>query len=217
MPSLIISLAAGIGLLFGLLGGTFVAAGKVKLPPRPAPHAVKPVSMATSSAKSFDDFTKIAAELDSWRRELTERNNKALLLDAELAKREQLLQAERGALDQERSRLEHVQKDMEDRLIKIKQNETPRLQELADLYSTMKPDDAVSLLRVLPPEQATKVVTVMKQKTAAKLLSNWIEKYPGDKALVAQITNDLVRTIDQPSSSTDLSSNNPSSSSPANP
>lgn len=173
--------------------------------------------MATSSAKSFDDFTKIAAELDSWRRELTERNNKALLLDAELAKREQLLQAERGALDQERSRLEHVQKDMEDRLIKIKQNETPRLQELADLYSTMKPDDAVSLLRVLPPEQATKVVTVMKQKTAAKLLSNWIEKYPGDKALVAQITNDLVRTIDQPSSSTDLSSNNPSSSSPANP
>lgn len=196
MPSIIISIAAGLGLILGLFGGVFLALPQVKLPAIHAPAKAHVQDVTTP--KSFDDFTKIAAELDSWRRELTERNNKALLLDAELARREQVLQAERAALDKERANLDQVQKDLEDRLIKIKENEIPQLEEMANLYSTMKPDDAVILLRSLPQDQATRLLTVMKPKIRAKLLSSWIEKYPADKDILAQVTNDLIRTMKEP-------------------
>ncbi len=208
MPSIIISIAAGLGLILGLFGGVFLALPQVKLPAIHAP--AKSHAQDMPAPRSFDDFTKIAAELDSWRRELTERNNKALLLDAELARREQVLQAERSALDKERANLDQVQKDLEDRLIKIKDNEVPRLEEMANLYSTMKPDDAVVLLRSLPQDQATRLLTVMKPKIRAKLLSGWIEKYPADKALVAQVTNDLIRTMKEPAAA-DAGATTPSS------
>jgi len=202
MPSILISLAAGLGLIFGLLGGVFMAVPKVHLPPPPAAAPKLIGNDLMPQAKTFDDFSKIAAELDAWRNELTEKNNKALLLDAELARREQVLDAERDALDKERGRLDKVQKDLEDRLIKIKENEVPRLQEMADLYSTMKPADAVVLMRSLPQDQATRILTVMKQKIQAKLLSTWIETYPADKDIVAQITSDLMRTMNEPADAT---------------
>ena len=202
MPSILISLAAGLGLIFGLLGGVFMAVPKVHLPPPPAAAPKLIGNDLMPQAKTFDDFSKIAAELDAWRTELTEKNNKALLLDAELARREQVLDAERDALDKERARLDKVQKDMEDRLIQIKENEVPRLQEMADLYSTMKPADAVILMRSLPQDQATRILTVMKQKTQAKLLSAWIETFPADKDVVAQITSDLMRTMNEPADAT---------------
>jgi flagellar motility protein MotE (MotC chaperone) len=199
MPPFLISVIAGLALIGGLVGGTLLAVSKVKIPmPAPLHHKIAEVT----APKSFDDFSRVASELDTWRRELAEKNNKALLLDAELARREQLIQAERDALDKERDRLDQVQKDMEDRLVKIKENEGTRLQQLADLYSTMKPEGSIALLRALPPDQATKVLaTIMEKnkKVAAKLLDAWIATYPADQAAVAQITNDLVRTMNDAS------------------
>jgi flagellar motility protein MotE (MotC chaperone) len=199
MPPIIISLIASIAFLGGLLGGTALSVSKIKLPPPPPKKA--PFVEAVPP-KTFDDFSRVASELDTWRRELAEKNNKALLLDAELARREQMIGAERDALDKERARLTQVQKDMEDRLIKIKENEGPRLQQLADLYATMKPEGAVALLRALPNDQATKVLAVIPKKILAKLLDAWLANYPGDKAIIAQVTNDLVRTISDASAAT---------------
>jgi len=196
MAPVLISIAAGLGMIFGLLGGVFISLSKVKLPPPPRPHHVSFADTAPAAPKTFEDVSKVAAELDSWRRDLTEKNEKALALDAELARREEILRAEREALDKEKDRLSQVQKDMESRLIKIRESEAPRLEELAGLYKTMKPDSAIDLLRALPSEQVTKIfsTSTMDRKTQAKLLSIWVQKYPGDKAVVAQITNDLVRT-----------------------
>jgi Mg/Co/Ni transporter MgtE len=194
MPPVIISVVAGLGMIFGLLGGVFLTLSKVKLPAPPRPHHVSFSDSAPAAPKTFEDVSKVASELDSWRRDLNEKNEKALALDAELARREEILRAEREALDKEKDRLAQVQKDMESRLIKIRTDEAPRLEELAGLYKTMKPDSAVDLMRALPSEQVTKILTVMDRKVQAKLLSLWVQKYPGDKAVVAQITNDLVRT-----------------------
>ncbi len=204
MPAIIIALAGAIAFLCGLLGVTVFSVGQLKLPPPP----MKKAKMAEVTApKSFDDFSRVASELDTWRRELAEKNNKALLLDAELARREQLLDAERDALDKERQHLTQVQKDMEDRLIKIKENEGPRLQQLAELYSTMKPEGAVALLRALPTDQATKVLAVLPKKVLAKLLDAWIAGYPADQAVIAQVTNDLVRTIADTASGANAAAN----------
>ncbi|SDU25042.1 hypothetical protein SAMN05444156_2859 [Verrucomicrobium sp. GAS474] len=196
MAPVIISIAAGLGMIFGILGGVFISLSKVKLPAWP--HA-KHVSFADSTPtvpKTFEDVSKVASELDSWRRDLNEKNEKSLSLDAELARREEIIRAEREALDKEKDRLAQVQKDMESRLIKIRESEAPRLEELAGLYKTMKPDSAIDLMRALPSEQVTKILSTsaMDRKVQAKLLSLWVSKYPGDKAIVAQITNDLVRT-----------------------
>ncbi len=194
MAPIIISVAAGLGMIFGLLGGVFISLSKVVLPAPPHVHHMSFTDAAPAVPKTFEDVSKVASELDSWRRDLNEKNEKALALDAELARREEIIRAEREALDKEKERLAQVQKDMEARLIKIQANEQPRLEELSSLYKTMKPDSAVDLMRALPSEQVTKILTVMDRKIQAKLLSLWVQKYPEDKVAVAQITNDLVRT-----------------------
>ena len=204
MPPFAIALIAGIAMVAGLFGGTVMALSKLHLPPPPpppkAPLLVK--ETVSSTPKTLEDFSKVASELDSWRRELTEKNNKALLLDSELVRREQLIQAERVALDKERARLDEVLKNIENRLIKIKTNEGAQLQQIVDLYGKMKPEAAVTLLQSLPEEQATKVVAKIDDpKLKAKLIETWLSlaRTPADKEKIARITTNLLRTIDEPS------------------
>jgi flagellar motility protein MotE (MotC chaperone) len=170
-PAIIITVAGGLGLIFGLLGGFMASIPSVKLPPKKVPIVLDLEQPSEKVPKTEEDFTQVANELDAWRRELSEKRNQALQYDAELLKREQVMKAEREALNRERQRVMGLQKEVEDRLIKIKGTEEPKLQELADLYKTMKPEDAAQLIKNQDPEQAAKVLSKMSAKVQAKLLT----------------------------------------------
>jgi flagellar motility protein MotE (MotC chaperone) len=170
-PAIIITVAGGLGLIFGLLGGSMASIPSVKLPPKKTPVVLDLEQPSEKVPKTVEDFTQVAKELDAWRRELSDKRNQALQYDAELLKREQVIKAEREALTRERQRVMGLQKDVEDRLIKIKSSEEPKLQELAELYKTMKPEDAAQLIKSQEPEQAAKVLSKMSAKVQAKLLT----------------------------------------------
>jgi Mg/Co/Ni transporter MgtE len=84
--------------------------------------------------------------------------------------------------------LTQLQKDIETSLIKIKSTEEPKLQEMADLYASMKPEDAVSLLKQLSTTDAIKIFTHLQPKIKSKFISYWLNTAASDdekKALMS--------------------------------
>ncbi len=174
MPiAVIISLAAGLGLIFGLLGAIMTSLPNLKIPHKKNHQEYVDLSESAAPTK-MDDLTGVAKELEAWRKELTEKQNRELQFDAELLKREDLLKAEKEALTREEQKLTDLQKDIETSLIRVKASEEPKLQELADLYKSLKAEDAVQLLKKASTIDAIKVFTHLDLKTQSKFISVWL-------------------------------------------
>ena len=193
--SIIIAVAAAIGMILGLVGGVYMSVPKIKLPEKKQEVIV---DLADPVApKTMDDFTQVAKELDDWRKELTAKRDQSIRYDAELLKREQLLRAERDALNRERQRLTDLQKDIQTSLIKIKASEEPKLAQMADLYQTMKAEDSVALLKEMNTSDATKIFTHLSEKTQAKYVSIWLNtaQTPEDKKALMNILDAMKKVV----------------------
>jgi flagellar motility protein MotE (MotC chaperone) len=214
-PAVLISVGAAIGLIFGLLAGTTVGISKVQLPPKPRP-VILDLTQPGVTPKTLDDVTQVAKEMDEWRQELTEQRNQNIQQDADLIKREQLVRAERDALTRERQRVISLTQELETQIIRIKDSEAPKLQELADLYTTMKPEEAQQILRARYNDSRSDVVKIMSKmrpKIQAKVISAWLKSAGNndlEKNIVAEITVDMkkITTSQPPSALNDASMNN---------
>lgn len=193
-----------------------IATAKANLPP-PAPAPVvaaavpdvrKEESSQEPSVQRWVVPQKVAEELNTWRHELEEKEKKLLAQDADILRRNNLLNAEREALGKERARLSEMQKDIEERLILVSKADTANLEQVSTLYSNMKPVESAGIMRQLSDEQNAKLLGIMKPTKSAKILETWSRTFPDDRERLAHISDAMrviIKTDDQPQ----VSLNNP--------
>ncbi len=185
-------------------GGSFffamqkaIATAKANMPP-PAPViVVEPKKEEPPPEPGTEKWVmpqKLAEELNTWRHELEEREKKLLAQDAEILRRNNLINAEREALGKERARLSEMQKNIEERLILVSKTDNANLEQVSNLYSTMKPIEACGIMRQLPDEQNAKLLGIMKPTKSAKILETWSRTFPDDRERLARIS-DAMRVV----------------------
>lgn len=152
---------------------------------------------------------KVAEELDGWRKDLDQREKKLLVLDAELLRRSNLLNTEEESLKSEREKLLTLQKDIEIRLLAVSQTESTNNEQVANLYSTMKPAEAAGIIRQLPDQLAAKLLSIMKPTKSAKIIEIWSRTYPDDCERLAKISDDMRLIVAPPEPSKVTLNSNP--------
>lgn len=154
--------------------------------------------------QTTDSLAKTAEEMELWSKDLKKREEEQLARDRDLIDREELLKNERAAINVERDRVLELQtrideqlqkhkKEIESRVLTINKGEDGNLQKMADLYSLMKIDENVELLRGTPDDQVAKLMGLTKVKRQAKLLETWASKHPDDRERILRITETMKR------------------------
>lgn len=138
--------------------------------------------------KTTEYLEKTAKELDTWRAEMEKKKQDLMALDQNIIQREKLMREERVALNHDREELSKTQKKIEDRLVKISDSEAANIQQTALLYSAMKAEENIKLLRPLADDQVARLMAVTKLKRNAKVLETWSRLYPDDSERLVRIT-----------------------------
>ena len=102
-----------------------------------------------------DEINKLAADLKEEREALDARGK-------ELDQFEKRLIAEKEELRRVRAELDGMRKEVTDNIPKIEASERQNVKSLAKTYSTMKPKDAVSVLREMDDSSIVKILASMK-------------------------------------------------------
>lgn len=162
--------------------------------------------------KTSETLTKTAEELDLWRADLEKARERQLVLDQDLLRREELIKNERAALNVEREKAVELQhrmeellkqhkKEIDERMLKINQDETANLTKMADLFSQMKIEQNIELLRGMPDDQIAKLMALTKVKRQAKLLETWSKLHATEVDRILKITEAMKRFSNDTASS----------------
>lgn len=180
-----------------------IATAKANMPPPVVEAVVEKTEAAPPPEPGTEKWVvpqKVAEELNTWRKELEEREKKLLAQDADILRRNNLINAEREALGRERAKLSTMSKEIEERLIVVSQADTTNLEQVAQLYSTMKPGESAGIMRQLTDEQNARLLGIMKPTKSAKILETWSRTFPDDRERLARISDQMrviVKTDEQ--------------------
>ena len=171
--------------------GSFDVIIKKHAPQREEPAHVKITEEKVApveAPKTTEYLQKTAEELDAWRQEMEKKKKDLVALDQNIIQRENLMHEERASLNRERDELNKTQKKIEDRLVKISDTEAANIQEMALMYSAMKPEENIKLLRPLADDQIARIMAVTKLKRNAKILETWSRLFPDDNERLVRVT-----------------------------
>lgn len=143
-------------------------------------------------------FTGVAEEMDKWKEQLAAKEKKLLAMDAELLRREKELEALVKSQSDSILKAKAELEEMKQQYLFIESQEQTRLQESADLISTMKPDGSVAILREMPNNDIAKLLTKMKSKSASKILQSWSTAHKQDLPRLAEVMTILRKVSEKP-------------------
>lgn len=153
------------------------------------PHAEEDPDLAhmvntTGPSWEFNnpELDQLVADLKREREHLTERDKQ---LD-ELAAR---LQAERAEINRATNAVAQLQRDFDQNVTRLKDEEQANLKKLAKLYTTMSTDGAVLVMKELPDDTLVKLFAIMKEAEIAPLIELLSKPTASDAKRVAVLTD----------------------------
>lgn len=126
-----------------------------------------------------DEINKLAADLKEERDTLDERERGLDLIEKRLA-------GERDELGKARAELEGMRHEVTDRIPKIEASEVTNVKNLAKTYSSMKPADAVAVLREMDDPSIVKILASMKADIIGAIFQEMTKVKDGDTTLAAR-------------------------------
>lgn len=141
-----------------------------------------------------DEINKLAANLKDEREALDERSK-------ELDQFEKRLAGERDELRKVRAELEGMRREVTDNIPKIEASEKQNIKNLAKTYSTMKPQDAVAVMRELDDSSIVKILSSMKADVVGVIFQEMAKAKDADGTLAvraARISEQLRLIQSQP-------------------
>lgn len=144
--------------------------------------------------KGWDFWTiemeNLSAELKDERARL---RKQAELLDQRAAR----LTSEEKAFAQLRSEVEAMRRQIADRVIEVKADESKNLKTLAATYTTLSPKAAVAIVRELEDNTAVKILSLMKPDVVGPIFEEMGRAAQGDAALAqrAALLSEKLRLI----------------------
>lgn len=167
------------------LGTTFALMQGLDLKP-PVEEEPDPAHIANTTGPSWEfnnpELDQLVADLRREREHLGEREKQ---LD-ELAAR---LQAEKAEISRATNAVVQLQRDFDQNVTKLKEEEQANLKKLAKLYNTMTPEGAVLVMKELPDDTLVKMFAIMKEAEIAPLLELLSKPTANDAKRVALLTD----------------------------
>lgn len=161
---------------------------KVELPPEEPKSApvrrLVPVVKAPSWEFASPELDQLVQELQKEREALAERSRQ---LD-ELAAR---LQSERNELNVVTQAVHQLQRQLDDSVIRIAEEEAANLKKLAKVYAAMSPDGAAVILTRLDETTVVKIMALMRESETAPILETIAKMGDAESKLAASISERL--------------------------
>ena len=153
-----------------------------------APEAHEEHEPAPTTGRLWDyrnpDLDRLVAELKEERDSLAKR-------EAELNDFAVRLQTERAELNQVTQAVFQVQQEIDQAILRVKQEESANLKKLAKVYAGMSAEGAAMIMREMTPEQMVKILIFMKDNEKAPILETLAKISPEEAKRVAEITEKL--------------------------
>lgn len=174
------SVAAGLGVMISVALGVAVSWRTLQAITEQA--LIVPVSPETEELKRKGwDFWTI--EIDNLSAELKDERARLRKQADSLDQRAARLSAEEKAFAQLRADVEAMRRQIADRLIEIKADESKNLKTLAATYTTLSPKAAVAIVRELDENTAVKIFSLMKPDVVGPIFEEMGKAAQVDAAL----------------------------------
>lgn len=148
------------------LGTTFALMRGLDIQPHPEEEP-DPAHVVNTTGPSWEfnnpELEQLIADLKREREQLTEREKQLDELSARL-------QAEKAEIARATNAVVQLQRDFDQSVTRLKEEEQVNLKKLAKLYTTMSPEGAAQVMRELPDDTLVKLFAIMKEAEIAPLL-----------------------------------------------
>jgi len=115
--------------------------------------------------------------------------------EADLKELETRLQAERAELTTITQRVQQLQMEFDQNVIRVKEEETPNLKKLARMYSNMSPEAVSVIFKELDDQVVVKILSFMKEAESAPLIENMAKEGDAQAKRAALLSESLRKTL----------------------
>ncbi len=173
--------------LLGIVLGIGTTAGVILMnqedllttPTHAAPKAPVPANAPRDWVFWTDEINKLALDLKDEREALEQR-------EKEIEAFEKRVAGEREELRKVRAELDVMRREVIDNIPKIEASEKQNVKNLAKTYSTMKPQDAVSVMRELDDSSVVKILASMKADVVGTIFQEMAKAKDNDGTLAVR-------------------------------
>ncbi len=175
--------AAGFGAVL------FLVTAAAVLNPRKLLNARQ--AQITASAKKPSlrvgwDFSN--PEIDQLIAELKMEKEGLALREQQLKELATRLAAERSEINQTTQAVNRLEKEFDERIVRVREEETANLKKLAKTYAAMSPEGAATILKQLEDDQIVKILVFIKEGDSAPILEAFAKSGEADAKRVAMIS-----------------------------
>ena len=179
-----------------ILGGIlFLAITMAMIPSKmAAPAAAKHEGKTTGSivpVVSGPSWNFQNPELEQLVADLKKEKESLAKREAQLNELAARLESERKEINSVTQTVAQVQRDLDQSLTRIKEEESANLKKLAKLYSTMSPEASVLILKQMDDTALMRILLFMKDTEVAQTLENLGKQGPAEATRVAGLTERL--------------------------
>lgn len=158
-----------------------------------AAHTTKPMPRAAKVKGPSWDFSN--PEIDSLVSELKKEKEALAERARELDELAARIQAEKAELSAVTQNVHQLQREFDQTVLKVDEEEAANLKKLARIYSSMSPDGAASILKQLDEATVVKMMTFMKESETAPILETLSKIGDAESKQAAAISERLRLTI----------------------
>jgi flagellar motility protein MotE (MotC chaperone) len=175
------------------LGTTLFCFSTAKFEPRAAASDVVENDLTASESWTFKnpDLDQMIAELKLEKEALSVRELHLKDLEARLA-------SERQEISVVTDVVGRVQKEFNEAIVRIKQEEIPNLKKLAKIHAAMSPEGAANILKEQLDDEILKVMFYLKPSETGPILEAFARLGKADAQRAAKLTERLRRGIENP-------------------
>jgi len=175
--------AAGIGAVL------FLVTAAAILNPRKLLNA-RQAQIAASAKKPTPhagwDFSN--PEIDQLIAELKTEKEGLALREQQLKELATRLAAERSEINQTTQAVNRLEKEFDERIVRVREEETANLKKLAKTYAAMSPEGAATILKQMEDDQIVKILVFIKEGDSAPILEAFAKSGEADAKRVAMIS-----------------------------
>ena len=140
-------------------------------------------------ATAFWDIN--SSEVDQLMDELKKEKSELASREQQLNELSTRLQTDRTEVNQATQRVYQLQKEFDQNVVRVHDEEAANLKKLAKIYASMSAESAASILKNLEDEQIVKFLVFMKEGETAPILEAWAKLGEAESKRAAQLSDRL--------------------------
>jgi flagellar motility protein MotE (MotC chaperone) len=134
-------------------------------------------------------------EVDLMLQELKKEKEALTKRESDLNELQKRLESERAELTVITQRVQQLQMEFDQNVVRVKEEEAPNLKKLARMYTSMSPEAVLTIFKELDDQVVVKILSFMKEADSAPLIEGMAKEGEAQAKRAAQISESLRKTL----------------------